>query len=872
MMTPHRPPLVLVVLALALGSCWAEQGRAQPPESGMPVPRLFSLVPNGAKAGSTIEATFTGQDVEEPEGLLFSDPRIKAERIIPPPPPPPPPADPKKPAAKPAPPDPKKPAPKPAPPPVTKFKVTVPGDVPPGFHDVRLVNKWGVSNPRAFVVGDLPEIVEKEPNDDVPQAQRVELNRTINGVIAAPADVDYFVFAGKAGQRVVISCLASSIDSKLLAALELYDSAGQRLAFNRHYHDNDALVDCTLPGNGDYYVRVHEFTHTQGGPDHFYRLTISTAPWIDAIYPPMVEPGKPAKVTVYGRNLPGGLLDPTAVDNDVVLEKLTVEVIPPGDSLSLQRLAYHGRTSPSSSSLDGFEFRLRNAAGTSNPFLLTFARGPVVLDNDANDTSQTAQHITVPCEIAGRIERRRDRDWYQFSAKKGEVYTIEVFSDRLGAETDMYFVLRNADTKQELAALDDNGDVLTPIEFYTRTEDPPAYRFATPADGKYELLVASRDADSRAGPRNFYRVRITPEQQDFRFVVLPADRLRPDGCCLHRGGEQQYIVLVWRLDGWNGPITLSVEGLPAGVTCPPQVVGPNQRQTMLVLSAASSAPLFSGEIRVKGTGVIQGQTVVREARPASITWAVPAGQGIPAVSRLDRSLALAVRDKAPFRLVAAAERTAAAQGSKVNLALKLSRLLPDFKAALQASPEALPPGISVNNNQPVAMNPGKDEAGAVLDIKPDVPPGEYNIVLVGTAQVPFSKDPAAKQKPNIPVILPATPIVLTVVPRLVANVTVNNPNPAVKAGASAEVVVKVARLHDFKGEFRIQFVLPANLKGVSAADVIIPAGKDEAKLLVTAAGDAVPGNRPKVLLRALATIHEDIPLTHETTINVNVVK
>ena len=35
-------------------------------------------------------------------------------------------------------------------------------------------------------------------------------------------------------------------------------------------------------------------------------MSITTAPWIDAVYPPLIEPGKSAKLTVYGRNLPGG--------------------------------------------------------------------------------------------------------------------------------------------------------------------------------------------------------------------------------------------------------------------------------------------------------------------------------------------------------------------------------------------------------------------------------------------------------------------------------------------------------------------------------------------------------------------------------------
>ena len=135
----------VVALAFLGITLLAGAARAQPQGPGMPNPRLTSVVPAGGKAGTTVEVTFTGTDLEEPQQLLFSHPAIKAEAIETPPPPP----------------DPKKPPPNPAPKPtVTKFKVTIPADVPLGLHDVRLVNHWGVSNPRAFVVGDLNEVVE----------------------------------------------------------------------------------------------------------------------------------------------------------------------------------------------------------------------------------------------------------------------------------------------------------------------------------------------------------------------------------------------------------------------------------------------------------------------------------------------------------------------------------------------------------------------------------------------------------------------------------------------------------------------------------------------------------------------------------------
>jgi hypothetical protein len=180
--------------------------------------------------------------------------------------------------------------------------------------------------------------------------------------------------------------------------------------------------------------------------------------------------------------------------------------------------------------------------------------------------------------------------------------------------------------------------------------------------------------------------------------------------------------------------------------------------------------------------------------------------------------------------------------------------------------------LIINNNQPIPMNPGKDDATAVVDVQATVPPGVYNLVLRGAAQVPYNKDPMAKEKPNVNVQQPATPITLTVLPRQVAAVSVDNANPTLKAGAQTMLVVKVARMYEFAGEFTVQLVLPANMKGISADKATIPPGKDETKLILKAPADAAPGARPDIVVQALATINGNIPLTHEAKINVNVVK
>jgi hypothetical protein len=858
-------PFALLATALLAGPAPAQP---TPPSSALPNPVLHSVTPPGGQAGSTVEVTFTGEHLEEPEALLFSHPGIKAEPIVPPAPPAPPAAA----GAK------KPPAPAPAPkPPVTRFKVTIPPDTPLGTHDVRLANKWGVSNPRAFVVGDLPEVLEKEPNDNDTQAQKVPLNCTVNGVVAAPTDVDYYAFAGKKGQRVVASCLALSIDSRLQPYLELYDPHGRRLAANfryqgnRHFVNGDSLVDATLPEDGDYQVRVASFTYTEGGPQHFYRLTVSAAPWIDAVLPPVVEPGKSAQLTVYGRNLPGGTPDPTAVVDGRVLEKLAVTVPVSADPAALQRLAFAGYLGPAASALDGFTYRLRNAVGSSNPYLLTYARAQVVVDNGANDTPETAQEVPVPCEVAGSIEKRHDRDWYAFTARKGDVLNIELISDRLEAPTDMYFLLRSAATKQDIVEQDDNPDTFS-LKFFARTDDPATYRFAVPADGKYLLLVADRLADAVAGPRHLYRLRIAPDQPDFRLVVMPIDYHRPDACCVRQGGSEAYTVFAWRQDGFNGDIQLSVDGLPKGVTCPPQTLGGGQRQTSLALSAAADAPVWTGPIAIKGTATIRGRPVVREARSATIVWPVQPQVNIPAASRLDHGLVLAVRDKAPFRLTPTLDKPAVVQGDKATLTVKLDRLWPDFKTPLQVQLMEQVPNLIVNNNAPLTMAPGKDTATAPVVVNANVPPGTYNLVLRGQAPIPFNKDPKAPQKPPILVVLPSAPVALTVIPKSVANVTLNPPGPTVKVGGQAELVVRVARQFDYGGEFKVQVVLPPAAKGLSAAEVVIPAGKDEAKVVVKAAADAAPGARPDLVVRAVALVNGKVPVTHEVKFSVNVVK
>ena len=816
-----------------------------------PNPRLTYVAPAGGKIGTTVEVTFAGTDVDEPESLLFSHPGIKGTPIIPEMPKP----DPK------AKPDPKKVM---TPPPVTKFSVTIGKDVPLGFYDVRFVNKKGISNPRRFVVGDLTEVAEKEPNNDVEQAQKVEVGTTVNGTIAAGTDVDYFRFLGKKGQRIIITCLTASIDSRLDPEISVRNPQEVEIGYYRPVPQQDGLVDVTLPADGDYLIRLNKFTYTIASAEYFYRLSIATVPHIDAVFPPMIEPGKASQITLYGRNLPGGKPDPAAVINGQVLDKLTVSVTAP--NTGLDQLNYSGIVSPISAGVDGFEYRLTGPTGASNPMMMTFAKAPVILENDDNDTPDKAQVVPVPCEIAGRIDKKRDRDWYVFDAKKGDVLMIEVFSHRLGAPTDMYFVLKNLAAKQDITLQDDNPESPSLRFFTASNRDPAPYRFVVPADGKYHLMLASHTGDNDAGPHHIYRVRISPEKPDFRLIVMPPDETRPDTCTLWQGGTHHYTVYANRIDGFKGDITLSMEGLPAGVTCMPQTIAGAMKMTQLVVSAADNAAPFAGAVRVVGTAIVGGQKIVHPARPASITWGVPIQQNIVTITRLDRELVLAVRDKAPGKLTADKDKAVVSLGDKVEITLKLTRAYPDFKGNFQVTPVPgeLPAGMTFAN---LTFTPGKDDVKAVLNVAGNVLPGTYNIAFRGFATI----SPNPKAKP-VNTLLISTPVQLTVLPKQVATLSVDNVNPTVKAGAETTILVKVARQFDYNDGFKVELILPPNIKGVSADNITIAPGANDAKLTLRVPQGTPPANLQNLTLRATAVVNGNVTLTHETKFNLVIAK
>lgn len=109
--------------------------------------------------------------------------------------------------------------------------------------------------------------------------------------------------------------------------------------------------------------------------------------------------------------------------------------------------------------------------------------------------------------------------------------------------------------------------------------------------------------------RNVYRLIIRKDEPTFQALVVamvpgPAGQNNQPGPIvlggpvLRRGGSTMLQLTVDRRDDFKGEVSVSIEGLPAGVTCPGAILGGDVNSAALVLSAEENAAAWTGPIRV----------------------------------------------------------------------------------------------------------------------------------------------------------------------------------------------------------------------------------------------------------------------------------
>ena len=431
-------------------------------------------------------------------------------------------------------------------------KVEVGKEVPPGTHWLRFHNSDGAGEPVPFVVGQLVEVTEVEPNNLTSKSTKVPTACVVNGKLGQSGDVDVFSVPLKKGQTVVASVAANwKLGSQVDMVMQLVSPRGAVLEQNDDDHGNDPLISATVPSDGEWHVRVFGFPSKPnstiafaGNSTYRYRLTISTQSFVNHAIPSVIAEAGKTDVQLSGWNL---------------AEPLKSKVTLTGKSARLEHQSL------------------------SNVVPLSVFKGPVFAGLEPCDKSKPVA-VTVPCAISGVIDIPGDEDVFRFTAKKSDKLVFRVESRSLGMPLDPTVTLYDA-TGKKITENDDSA----------RNVFDAKLAYTIRADGDY--LIGIRDLFRNGGWRFHYRL----------FVEQPAPTVSltsaTNSFVLLSDKPLELPITVGRLNGFKEELMIELAGLPKGVTCQPvksEVKGATAKTIKLIVKNTDSkaATAFSGPIRV----------------------------------------------------------------------------------------------------------------------------------------------------------------------------------------------------------------------------------------------------------------------------------
>ena len=670
-----------------------------------------------------------------------------------------------------------------------------------GLHRWHLATSQGVTTGCNFVVGDLPEIVEQEI-DGEPVPQPVRLPVTINGRIFPREDIDIWTVELQAGQTVACEVMAARLGSPLDSRLEVRGPGGQLLGENVDALGTDSRLVFTAREAGRHSIHIHDISFA--GLQHYvYRLTLTTGPVVDAIYPLGGQRGTQTVFELSGHGL----------ETDSV-------------SLSLP-----------SGSAESWSWQPPHREG-SQPFALELSAHPEFREAEPNDTAETAygvgdRHaVPAPAILNGRIDQPGDTDGWWLQAQPGTRFQVEVRAAVLGSQLDSVIEVVAPDGRV-LAQADDRG-----------TQPDSRLTFAPPTEGRCLLKIRDRLA-SRGGPLYAYRVEFSPAPEadavtpDFSISTLA------DAASIDRGSSEKLKLKVVRHGKFTGDITVSAVGLPAGVTAEPLVITEKTRNPVFELQAAEQAVVVPSATTLIATAMIDGQLVEHpvtfdDPRSTSNVGSVP--------GRLMVSAAVPT----PFRFVGAFESKFAARGTTYRRHYTIER--DDFDGPLVARmAEDQARHLQGVTADEVSIAAGGESFDIAVRLAPWMEIGRTSrtcVMLVGEVVDPDGTRHTVSytsHEQNDQVIVLTDP----------ARLGLRLGQTAVRLSGPQQVKipVTVSRGTGLRGPVHLRLQAPSHLAGFASGSLTVPAGESNGDLQITFHAPPGPVNMPLQVEASIADEH-----------------
>lgn len=386
-------------------------------------------------------------------------------------------------------------------------------------------------------------------------------------------------------------------------------------------------------------------------------------------------------------------------------------------------------------------------------------------ETEPNNKPAEAQKITLPCDIAGSFFPAADVDTFEFTAKKGETWWVEVASERLGLNTDSFVLVQQVKAtggKETLTDVAELYDIVPPMKVTSNgySYDGPPYdagspdvngKFVVKEDGTYRLQVRDLFGGTRSDANNIYRLIVRQTTPDFSLAAWAVHMTLRNGdraalskpMALRAGETRAFEVAVQRRDGFDGEIEIVMENLPPGVSAAGLKIAKGKPFGHLILTASGDAKRGFSLAKIVGKSTVNGAIVTRPVRVASMEWPVKDAKGEIPAPRLMADVPVSVSDseQAPLTIATAENKVFEAKvGETLKIPLKLTWRNEFNGTSIKV--KAYGDGFSAIKEFDIPLKAATYEA--VIDLAAlKIAPGDYTFAFQSLGICKYRYNPAA---------------------------------------------------------------------------------------------------------------------------------
>ena len=643
----------------------------------------------------------------------------------------------------------------------TRNQVTIEVDISTeakvGPVNFRLLTPLGTSPVGTMLVEPFyGEATDAEPNDSLEAASEVFLPAIFVGAISRNGDVDNYKIKVRAGQQLVFENGAPMLGSSLQPIVRILREDQSVVAeFGTDGADSVRAFAHRFDKEGYYYLQITDFQQS-GRASHTYRFKAGDFAYVTSAYPLGLQAGKSAPIELQGWNLGDGKLlakgEADARDAFGVtlrpaksFNEVRLELGQHPEATSVERLSFPLTVNGKLTDTSRFRFNARR--GEELVFEVLARRAGSDLDSylEVLDAQGKSIERAVVRPVWETTTTLRDHDsatrgirinsWN--AMKVGDYVMIGNEVLKISAipktpDDDMIFESFNGqrltyfDTTAEAHAIDKSlykaqvhpaGAKFTPnglplMRVYYRNDDGgPGYgkdsllHFTAPADGEYQLVL--RDVRGKLSRPQAFRLTARRPEPDFRLTMNPRNPTVPVG------GAVPVTVQAFRMDGFDGPIQLEVQGLPPGITATPTQVPAGQVFATVLLRSDGKA--------------------LTEATPIEIVG--KARQLVRLANQEDNLKLVSVMPKADITMSAITKVVEIEAGGTADVNLSITRNN-GFKGRVPVNVMNLPPSVRVLDVglNGVLINEDETQRGFTLAALPDSEVLEQVIYVGGSIE------------------------------------------------------------------------------------------------------------------------------------------